>query len=243
MGEVYRARDTKLKRDVALKFLPDSVTDDPDRLAASSARREVLASLNHPHIGHIHGLEESDGVRALVLELVEGPTLADRIAQGPVPINEALAIARQIADALDAAHEKGIVHRDLKPANIKITPGRRRQGPRLRPGTTFRSRLGARRHGVTDRDGPGHTGRRDSRDGGVHEPRAGAGPACGQADGRVGLWLRPLRDARRTSRLQRRHGARTSSSPSSDPSPTGARCRRRPRPVSGVCSSDCSRRT
>ena len=122
MGEVYLARDTKLKRDVALKVLPDSVTGDADRLARFQREAEVLASLNHPHIGHIHGLEESDGIRALVLELVDGPTLADRIAQGPVPLHEALAIARQIADALDAAHEKGIVHRDLKPANIKIRP-------------------------------------------------------------------------------------------------------------------------
>jgi serine/threonine protein kinase len=122
MGEVYLAHDTKLKRDVALKVLPDSVTGDADRLARFQREAEVLASLNHPHIGHIHGLEESDGIRALVLELVDGPTLADRIAHGPVPLHEALAIARQIADALDAAHEKGIVHRDLKPANIKIRP-------------------------------------------------------------------------------------------------------------------------
>ena len=122
MGEVYRARDTKLGRDVAIKILPTLFTSDPDRLARFEREARVLASLNHPHIGAIYGLEDADGVRALVLELVEGETLADRIARGPIPLNEALTIARQIADALDAAHENGIVHRDLKPANIKITP-------------------------------------------------------------------------------------------------------------------------
>ena len=122
MGEVYRARDTKLGRDVAIKILPQAFISDPDRLARFEREARVLASLNHPHIGAIYGLEEADGVRALVLELVEGETLADRIARGPIPLADALTIARQIADALDAAHEKGIVHRDLKPANIKITP-------------------------------------------------------------------------------------------------------------------------
>ena len=122
MGEVYRARDTKLGRDVAIKILPRLFTSDPDRLARFEREARVLASLNHPHIGAIYGLEDADGVRALVLELVDGETLADRIARGPIPLNETLTIARQIADALEAAHEKGIVHRDLKPANIKITP-------------------------------------------------------------------------------------------------------------------------
>ena len=120
MGEVYRARDTKLDRDVALKILPDAFASDPERLARFEREAKTLAALNHPHIAHIHGLEESDGVRALVLEFVDGPTLADRIAQGPIPINEALTIARQIAEALEAAHEQGIIHRDLKPANIKV---------------------------------------------------------------------------------------------------------------------------
>ena len=122
MGEVYRARDTKLGRDVAIKILPRLFTSDPDRLARFEREARVLASLNHPHIGAIYGLEDADGVRALVLELVDGETLADRIARGPIPLNETLTIARQMADALEAAHEKGIVHRDLKPANIKITP-------------------------------------------------------------------------------------------------------------------------
>ena len=120
MGQVYRAHDTKLQRDVALKILPESFVHDPDRLARFSREAQVLASLNHPNIGAIHGFEDSGPVHALVLELVEGPTLADRIARGPIPVDEALAIARQIAEALEAAHEHGIVHRDLKPANIKV---------------------------------------------------------------------------------------------------------------------------
>ena len=120
MGEVYRARDTTLDRDVALKVLPQAFTSDPDRLARFEREAKVLASLNHPNIGHIYGLEEADGQKALVLELVEGPTLADRIAQGPIPIDEALPIAKQIAEALEAAHEQGVIHRDLKPANIKV---------------------------------------------------------------------------------------------------------------------------
>ena len=122
MGEVYRARDPKLNRDVALKMLPALVATDPDRLARFKREAEVLASLNHSHIAAIYGFEEAAGVQALVLELVEGPTLADRIAQGSIPLEEALAIATQIAEALEAAHARGIVHRDLKPANIKVPP-------------------------------------------------------------------------------------------------------------------------
>ena len=120
MGEVYRAHDTKLNRDVAIKVLPDLFANDPGRLARFQREAQVLASLNHPNIAHIHGLEESNGTRALVMELVEGPTLADRIANGPIPLPEALPIAKQIAEALEAAHEQGVIHRDLKPANIKV---------------------------------------------------------------------------------------------------------------------------
>jgi Tol biopolymer transport system component len=122
MGEVYRARDTKLNRDVAIKVLLPAVANDPDRLARFSREAQVLASLNHPNIAHIHGLEESSGVTALVMELVEGEDLSQRIARGPIPIDEALPIARQIAEALEAAHDHGIIHRDLKPANIKVRP-------------------------------------------------------------------------------------------------------------------------
>ena len=120
MGEVWQARDTTLDRDVALKVLPDAFTSDPDRLARFEREAKVLASLNHPNIGSIYGLEEAEGVKALVLELVDGPTLADRIKQGPIPLDEALPIAKQIAEALEAAHGQGVIHRDLKPANIKV---------------------------------------------------------------------------------------------------------------------------
>ncbi len=121
MGEVYRARDTKLNRDVAIKILPDSFAADADRIARFRREAQVLASLNHPNIAHIYGFEDSQGIRALVLEFVDGPTLADRIARGPIAVDEALPVARQIAEGLEAAHELGIVHRDLKPANIKVT--------------------------------------------------------------------------------------------------------------------------
>jgi serine/threonine-protein kinase len=122
MGEVYRATDIKLHRDVAIKVLPSDVAADPDRLSRFEREAQVLASLNHPNIAHIHGVDDSTGVPALIMELVEGPTLADRIARGPIPLDEALPIAKQIAEALEAAHEQGIIHRDLKPANIKLRP-------------------------------------------------------------------------------------------------------------------------
>ena len=120
MGQVYRATDTQLGRDVALKILPDAFAADPDRLARFQREAQVLASLNHPGIAAIYGIEKSDDTQALVLELVEGPTLADRIAKGPIPLDEALPIGKQIAEALEAAHEAGVIHRDLKPANIKV---------------------------------------------------------------------------------------------------------------------------
>ena len=118
MGEVWRATDTKLGRDVAIKLLPESFAQDADRLTRFTREAQVLASLNHPNIAAIHGVED----RALIMELVPGPTLAERIAAGPMPLDEVLPIACQIADALEYAHDRGIVHRDLKPANIKITP-------------------------------------------------------------------------------------------------------------------------
>ena len=122
MGEVYRARDTRLKRDVALKILPESFASDPERLARFQREAEVLASLNHPHIAAIYGLEDADGVKARVMELVEGEDLSQRIARGAIPLDETLSIAVQIADALEAAHEQGMIHRDLKPANIMRRP-------------------------------------------------------------------------------------------------------------------------
>src|SRR5262245_43203282 len=122
MGEVYRARDLKLKREVAIKILPEEFSRDADRVSRFQREAEVLASLNHPNIAAIYDLEEANGSRLLVLELVDGETLADRLMRGPIPIEEALDIAKSICDALEAAHEKGVVHRDLKPANVKITP-------------------------------------------------------------------------------------------------------------------------
>src|SRR5215510_13047545 len=122
MGEVYRARDTKLKRDVAIKTLPQEFTSDADRLARFQREAKLLASLNHPNIGAIYGLEEFNGAPFLILELVEGETLAERLKRGPIVAEESLKIAVDIADALEEAHEKGVIHRDLKPGNIKITP-------------------------------------------------------------------------------------------------------------------------
>ena len=122
MGEVYRACDTKLRREVALKVLPELFANDTHNMARFEREAQLLASLNHPHIAHIHGLEESNGIRAIVMELVEGQTLVERIARGPIPLEEAVPIAQQIAEALEYAHERGIIHRDLKPGNIKLTP-------------------------------------------------------------------------------------------------------------------------
>jgi len=121
MGEVFRARDTKLNRDVAIKVLPAAFAQDVERVARFRREAHVLASLNHPNVAAIYGLEESDGVVALALELVEGEDLAERLKRGAIPIDESIAIARQIAEGLEAAHEKGIVHRDLKPSNLKLT--------------------------------------------------------------------------------------------------------------------------
>src|SRR5271169_5072487 len=122
MGEVYKARDTRLNRDVALKVIPEIFSADTDRMARFEREAKLLASLNHPHIAAIYGLEESSSTNALVMELVEGPTLADRIAAGPIPLDEVLPIAKQIAEALEYAHDHNVIHRDLKPANIKVKP-------------------------------------------------------------------------------------------------------------------------
>src|SRR5262249_51438628 len=122
MGEVYRARDTRLDRDVAVKTLPEEFAADPDRLSRFEREAKLLASLNHPNIAAIYGLEKHNGGHFLILELVEGETLADQFKRGAIPVEDALRLASQIAEALEAAHEKGIVHRDLKPANIKVTP-------------------------------------------------------------------------------------------------------------------------
>jgi serine/threonine protein kinase len=128
MGQVYRARDTTLDRDVAIKILPEAFAHDADRLARFQREARTLAALNHPNIAIIHGLEQTGGLHALVMELVEGDDLSERIARGAIPVEEALPLAKQIAEALEAAHEQGIVHRDLKPANVKVL--RLCRGPR-----------------------------------------------------------------------------------------------------------------
>src|SRR5262245_32757272 len=118
MGVVFRARDTKLQRDVALKLLPDHLSKDSDRLSRLRREAQLLASVNHPNIAQIYGLEETNGAGCIVMELIEGETLAERLKWGPVPLDETLRVIRQVADALETAHERGIIHRDLKPANI-----------------------------------------------------------------------------------------------------------------------------
>ena len=197
MGAVYRARDSKLNRDVAIKVLLASVADDADRLARFGREAQVLASLNHPNIAAIYGVEEG----ALVMELVEGPTLADRLATGALPLDEALAIARQIAEALLAAHEAGIVHRDLKPANIKVRDD----------GTVKVLDFGLAKaldqgSGIGDRGSGGggefadhhytgdDAGRDDPRHRGLHESGAGAWQDGGLARRHLGLWRRVLRN-------------------------------------------------
>jgi serine/threonine protein kinase len=167
MGEVYRARDSKLGRDVAIKILPAHFTADPERRARFAREARTLATLNHPHIGAIYGLEEADGITALVLELVEGPALADRLARGALPIPRALAIARQIAEALEAAHEKGIVHRDLKPANIVL------QGPLDRLSNDVQAKVLDFGLAKPITAGPGPV------------PTAASGSFAGTADGRI----------------------------------------------------------
>ena len=190
MGEVYRATDTNLKRAVAIKVLPASVAADAERLARFQREAEVLASLNHPNIAAIYGLERSGGTTALVMELVEGPTLADRIAQGAIPIDEALPIAKQIAEALEAAHEQGIIHRDLKPANIKV----RADGTvkvldfglakAMEPAGAMSPSVSMSPTITT----PAMTQARDDpRHGGVHEPGAGARQGRGQARRHLGV--------------------------------------------------------
>ena len=134
MGEVYRARDTRLDRTVAIKILPEAFAADADRVARFQREAKTLAALNHPNIAQIFGLEQAGDVHALAMEFVAGEDLSERIARGPIPIDEALPIAKQIAEALEAAHEQGIIHRDLKPANIKVRGRRHGQGAGLRPG-------------------------------------------------------------------------------------------------------------
>ena len=191
MGEVYRARDTKLGRDVAIKVLPPEFTRSADRRARFEREARLLASLNHPHIAQVYGFEESEGIAALVMELVPGETLDTTIPVRGLRPAHALDIARQICDALEAAHDKGIVHRDLKPANIKITPdgvvkvldfglAKASAGEFVECGAS------------ANQDVRGHEPGRHSGDRDVHESGAGAGPGGRQAHGHLGVRLRAL---------------------------------------------------
>ena len=172
MGEVYQAHDTKLGRDVAIKVLPEAFAHDPERLCPfSSGKHKILAPLNHPNIATIYGLEDSNGTSYLVMELVPGETLADRVKrEGAVPVEEALTIAKQIAEALEAAHEKGIIHRDLKPANVKLTPEGKVKVSGFRLGESVRGRHINGRYGqLTDAEHGGDDAGSDSRHRCIHE--------------------------------------------------------------------------
>ena len=248
MGEVYRARDTKLGRDVALKILPPAFTADADRVARFEREARLLASLNHPHIGAIYGFEDAGDVPALVLELVEGDTLDDRVRRGPLPLSEALAVAQQIADALDAAH--GVRDHPSRSQALQHQDHARRggQGARLRARESPRGRrVRAGSVEVPDHDGGRDERRCDSRHRGVHEPRAGA---------RQGTWTNEPTSGHSGACSTRCSPAaphfaarrcRIRSPPSSNARRTGQRCRwrRRQRPVvccSGALEKDPRRR-
>ena len=194
MGEVYRAEDTNLNRQVAIKVLPEMFADDPERLARFEREAKLLASLNHPNIAAIYGLEQADGKRFLVLELVEGQTLAQRIEKGPLPVDEALEICRQIAEGLEAAHEKGVIHRDLKPANVKITPEGKVKILDFGLAKAFYEQAALQsmhRRSPTITEQMTRAGR-DPRHGCLHEPGAGQGQARRQAGRHLGLRLRAV---------------------------------------------------
>ena len=188
MGEVYRARDTRLDRTVAIKVLPEAFVRDQERLARFRREAQLLASLNHPNIAAIYELAETDGLRYLVLELVPGETLAERLGRGALPVEEALTVCRQIAEALEAAHDKGIVHRDLKPANVKITP----EGVVKVPDFGLAKALDDPAASSLTQDSPDalfgrHAGRRHPRDGRLYVPRAGQGRQRRSPGGYLGV--------------------------------------------------------
>ena len=193
MGEVYRARDTKLNRDVAIKVLPDLFATDPERLARFTREAQTLAALNHPNIAAIYGIEGN----ALVMELVDGEDLSAAIARGPLPFAEALPIARQIAEALEAAHEHGIVHRDLKPANIKVRADGTVKVLDFGLAKAMDPAAGSSANVANSPTFSVHAtpNGRDSRHGGLHGARAGTRQGGRQARRHLGLRRRPVRDA------------------------------------------------
>jgi serine/threonine-protein kinase len=193
MGEVYRARDAKLKREVAIKILPEEFSRDPDRVARFQREAQVLASLNHPNITGIYHLQEAEGSRFLVLELVEGETLADRVQRGPIPVNEALTIAKSICEALEAAHEKGVVHRDLKPANVKITPDGKVKVLDFGLAKGMENATAVLSNSPTLVNSMAATNARHNHwDSGLHVARAGARQKNGYSERCVLVWMRPL---------------------------------------------------
>ena len=212
MGEVYRATDTTLGRDVAIKVLPPEVAHDTERLGRFRREAHLLASLNHPNIAAIYGLEEADGKPFIALELVEGEDLKERLARGAIPVSEAIEIAQQIAEALEEAHNRG--HRPSRPEARERQAHTRRQGEgaRLRPGEGVGRRIRRRAIVVTDAvaiaDACAHGdhSRRDPRHGRLHGAGAGAREAGGQACGRVGVRRAGVGDADRPHALHRRHG-------------------------------------
>ena len=186
MGEVYQAKDRKLGRDVAIKVLPEEFAKDADRVARFQREAKLLASLNHPNIAAIYGLEESGGTNFLVLELVEGETLADRIKAGPIPVEESLKLALQIAEALEAAHEKGVIHRDLKPANIKVTPDGKVKVLDFGLAKAFAGEQEEREPvELSHAERCGHAARRHPRHGGIYVAGTGPGKAV---DKRADIW-------------------------------------------------------
>ncbi len=267
MGEVYRARDTKLNRDVAIKILPDVFAHDAERVARFTREAQTLASLNHPNIAQIYGVIEEDQpahVHALVMELVEGEDLSAVIARGAIPLAEALPIARQIADALEAAHEQGIIHRDLKPANIKVradgtvkvldfglakaldsavkASGLQRHGVPAGPEAAgLPSTAAAFADGFTAQ--PGTAVGHDHRHRRLHGARAGARQGRRQARRHLGLRRRALRDADRPPRVRRRRRVGHAGVGAEERRPTGRRCPAPRRRRSAGCCAAASRRT
>ena len=199
MGEVYRARDSKLGREVAVKVLPEEFFEDGDRVARFEREAKSLAALNHPGIAAVYAFEEVAGRHLLVMELVEGEDLAQRLVSGALPLEEALSCAKQIAEALEAAHERGIVHRDLKPGNVKVTPDGRVKLLDFGLAKIYEddpTGSSPSATALTDDDRPRDRRGRHSRHGGLHVAGAGAGQIRRQADGRLGVRLRVLRNAR-----------------------------------------------